>query len=756
MTRHVTAAVPGRRREWAIGLLLVALTAASYWGVWGNGFIFDDDVYIAHNQHVQRGLNAADAAWAFTSTYASNWHPLTWLSLQLDNQLYGLNPGNGGPDRPPQPGYHATNLLLHAANAVLLFLVLARMTGAAWCSAAVAAFFAVHPAHVESVAWVTERKDVLSTLFWILTLGAYARYAQRPGWGRYCLVVVALALGLLAKSMLVTLPCVLFLLDVWPLRRLPPGRWLRLGSAAPAPGGLACPPVPPWQLIAEKVPLLALAFGASAAMLFTQTGAMSSLQLIPLGVRLENALLAYVGYLRLFVWPSGLAAFYPHRGILALYASHGDPSLAGEAAAAGLLLAGITAAAWWAAPRRPYLLVGWLWYLGTLVPVIGIVQVGSQAMADRYTYVPFIGLSVAVVWGLADLVAAWHVPRAVPAAAAAVALAGCVVASCVQTVYWHDPMSLWGHALDVTQGNYVAHYQLGVALQEQGNVAEAQKHYESALRLNPAYPQPHNNLGVILEAAGRLEEALRHLLTAIQLEPTYADAYNNLGMVLAHMGKADQAADAFSRAVALDPAHVKAHFNLGIVLEKKGRLADAVVQYRAAIGLDPTYANAYNNLGFALQAQGQRAEAVECFRRAVALKPADVGFRTNLAFGLQESGQSGAAAEAFGELVRREPQWPQAAAQQAWALATNPQADQRDGPTAVRLAGKACELTGGRQPAFLDALAAAYAEVGRFPEAVRTERQAMALAAEANRPDQVSDMQRRLSLYERQQPFRGP
>ncbi|MEO6196456.1 MAG: hypothetical protein ABIS20_25835 [Thermoanaerobaculia bacterium] len=454
----------GRRLPLLLGAALALLTLAAYLPALHNGFVnLDDGLYVTGNPQVQKGITRASAAWALTANVANNWHPLTLLSHQLDCQLFGLDPA----------GHHATSLLLHLANTLLLFAVLRGMTGAVWRSAAVAALFAVHPAHVESVAWVAERKDVLSALFWILAMAAWTSYARRPSPGRYLLVALMMLLGLMAKPMVVTLPFALLLLDVWPLERRGLG-WKRL--------------------IAEKLPLLALSAAASLVTLRYQRTSLAPLDLVPWSVRLANAAVAYASYLGKLLLPRNLAVFYPIPLAIPAW----------QVAAATALLAALTALATWKARRAPWLLVGWLWFLGTLVPVIGLVQVGRQAMADRYTYLPSIGLFVAIVWGIAWGIAALaRERRAILATASAAAILALAVGTWKQAGTWHDSVALYRHALAVTRGNYVAHVGLAKALTAERNLEGAEEEYRAALALRPRLIEARAGLEAILKAKPR-------------------------------------------------------------------------------------------------------------------------------------------------------------------------------------------------------------------------------------------------------------
>jgi tetratricopeptide (TPR) repeat protein len=502
MNATARAAASDVRLTAALALGVAALTVALFAPACGDQFLsYDDGEYITDNAHVRLGLNADNARWALTTAAANNWHPLTWLALQLDAQLYGLNPG----------GFHLSNLLLHAANAALLLLLFHRMTGALWSSTLLAGLFAWHPLRVESVAWAAERKDVLCAFFGLLALDAYARYARRPALGRYGAVVLAFALGLAAKPMLITLPFVMLLLDFWPLGRA--------YGQAKAGRGAVRPLLAPRLL--EKVPHLQLAAACAVLTLDAQEsgGAVKSLERFPLTVRLANAVVAYVEYLHKAVWPARLAVFYPHPG-------SSLPLV--QVACAVLFLVLMTAWVLRAARRCPYLPVGWLWYLGMLVPVIGFVQAGLQEVADRYTYLPLVGVFVMLAWGLADLVAGRPLATALAVLASLAALSACAAATADQLAYWRDDVHLWQRAVSVTSRADLAHYNLGVALATHGQRDEAAKQYLEALEINPRHAEAANNLGVIRYQQGRFDEARRLFEQALRARPHYRDAELNL------------------------------------------------------------------------------------------------------------------------------------------------------------------------------------------------------------------------------------
>jgi tetratricopeptide (TPR) repeat protein len=566
-----------RWRVRAVCLVLAAITFAVFGQTLTDEFInFDDGIYVYDNPMVAQGLTLRGFVWAFTKIYSANWHPLTWLSHMLDCQLYGLNPA----------GHHLTNVLLHTATVILLFLVLREMTGAFWRSAFVAALFAIHPLRVESVAWVAERKDVLSGLFFTLTIGAYVRYTRLP-WSaaRYGLVVLLFAMGLMCKPMLATLPLVLLLLDYWPLHRVE--------SAG--------------RMVLEKLPLLALSAAVSVVTLLGQTRGIQSTEIYSLPLRYANALATCMIYLGQMVYPAGLAVFYP-------FPHNGAPMW--EVALAGMLLAGFSMVAWEERRKRPWLLIGWVWYLVMLLPVLGIIQVGRQAHADRYTYLPQIGIYVAVTWMAAE----WRVSRAALGGLMAGVLAVLMVCAWRQTAYWKNNETLWTHALACTTDNYMAHFNLGHDLLQNANADEAVTHFQRALEIKTNNAELHLDLGICFFRLGRMEEAISQYQKALQIEPADAAAQNDL----------------------------------------------------------------------------------------------------------------------------------------AWILATCPQASLRNGNKAVELARQANELTGGENPVVLHILAAAYAEAGRFSDAVETAQLALHLAEAQSNTTLAGQLQSEMKLYQAGSPFHSP
>ncbi len=593
--------MPSRRWTIIACLFLVLATLTVYGGLRYHHFInLDDPLYVTDNPPVQGGLTLAGLVWAFTTRHAGFWIPLTWLSFMVDSQLFGLNPG----------GFFLTNLLLHLANTLLLFFWLRRTTRALGPSFLVAALFALHPLHVESVAWATERKDVLSTFFWLLTMWAYLWYAESQGFRRYGLILVCFSLGLMAKPMLVTLPLVLLLLDYWPLGRWPQkspapakksrskkSRSQKSGSQKSEPG------VPLGRLIWEKIPLLALAAIFSVVTIYAQKeeGALAPLAYIPFSGRLPNVLVAYVIYLVKMIYPSGLAVFYPYsREAFPLWQWLG----------AGLTLSLISLLIIRKTLGHRYLLVGWLWYLVTLVPVIGLVQVGEQARADRFTYVPLIGLFIMVAYGMAELAERWRTPRLLLPVGGGMVLTALMICTWVQVGYWRDPISLFEHSLKVTGGDPIILNDLGNALAAQGNTDQAFTQYEEALRLDPDYALTHYNLGIALAAQGKLDQAIAHYAEALRLKPDYAVAHNNLGVALRKQGKLDQAEAQYAEALRLKPDYAEAYDNLAIALVQQGKIDEAIPMFNKAIQIKPDYSEAYSNLGLAFAKQGNFDEAI--------------------------------------------------------------------------------------------------------------------------------------------------
>ena len=608
-------------------VLLTLVTLIVYGSVARNDFVnYDDPDYITSNSHVQTGLSWGNVSWAFTACYASNWHPLTWLSHILDHEWFGNRPG-------PQ---HLVNLGFHLANTALLFLLLRRVTGAQWRSAAVAGLFALHPLHVESVAWLSERKDVLSTLFFLLTLGKYVRYAQSvsgnkrgeytPGAhseviGRraralnYSLALLFFTLGLMSKPMLVTVPFLLLLFDYWPLARFSfkTKSELRLVS----------------RLLLEKVPFLVLAIASCVITYVAQErgGAVSTT--LALNGRLANAVVSYARYLWKTLYPVDLSVLYPHPGYWP----------AASVVASACVFLTVSALVLWQVRVRPYLFVGWAWFVGALVPAIGIVQVGIQAMADRYTYLPLIGLFIALVWGLGDLPASGGRRRRLLGACAAISLFGCAALTVRQVHFWRNSATLFQRAVRVTPNNYLAYNNLGFYLSGQGNAAAAMTNYVEALRIKPDYEDALNNLGYALAGMKRYPEAIGYYERALQTRPDQVEVRNNLGNALSELGKLDAAIEQYHLVLRTSPEHADAHNNLGIALAMQGKLDEAIPHFQAAIRFKPSYASAHSNLGNAYAVQHRLAEAIREYQISLDLNPNDAQAYNNLGNALTEQGK---------------------------------------------------------------------------------------------------------------------
>jgi tetratricopeptide (TPR) repeat protein len=638
------------------------LVLAAFLPAIGNDFVgYDDPEYVTANPHIQQGLTWETVEWAFSSIEVAAWHPLTWLSHAFDYQCFGLRPW----------GHHLTSILLHAFNAVFCFVLLRRLTGTLWRSWAVAALFALHPLRVESVAWVSERKDVLSMAFFLLTLWAYTRYGQAtearehsvqsaqqsaqnarstllaPRSTHYCLALFFFAFGLMSKPMLVTVPFVLLLLDFWPLHR-----WIYLE---------------PWKLVREKIPFLVASVAVSLVTVKAQPGTAipGSISVVP---RLENAAVSYCRYLAKLFWPVKLAPFYPpieHWPAMVWFG-------------AVLLLVLVTLAIIWARSVRPYLLVGWLWFLVTLSPVIGVLKVGEQSVTDRYSYIPSLGIFLGLIWGINELTARWRFRALALALGLTASLLVCFTLTRSQLATWHNTETLFRHTLSVTTQNYLAHNNLGVVLSQQGHWPEAISEYQLALGIKPDYPEAllnlgvafdhlrqldksiecylaalkqkpnfaaaHNGLGLVYEEQGRFEDAAGEFQEAIRCKPDYADAHFQLALELERQGKLDQAMTEFQSTLKLQPNSSDVHNNLGVLFEKQGRLDAAILEYQASLQLNPNFARASFNLGVALTRKGMVSEAINAFEKALDLNPDYPAARTNLAI-LKSLNQPGTTAK---------------------------------------------------------------------------------------------------------------
>jgi Tfp pilus assembly protein PilF len=568
----------------------VFVTALAFWQVGSSGFInLDDTPYVTGNSHVRQGITGRGLIWAFTTGHASNWHPLTWISHMVDVQFFGLRP----------TWHHLTNLLFHIASTVLLFFVLHRMTKALWKSAFVAALFALHPLHVESVAWVAERKDVLSTFFWVVTMGAYAGYVERPGLKRYLTVCGCFVLGLLSKPMLVTLPFVLLLLDYWPL-----GRLSQEGTAV-----FRWATIRP--LLVEKVPFFLLAGFSCVVTYYVQQQAMPLAESLPLTARLANALVAYAANMGKMVWPVDLAVLYPHPGWWPFW----------KVGVGAVILALFAFLAVGAGKRHPYVPVGWLWYTGTLIPVIGIVQVGSQAMADRYTYIPLVGLFIVVVWGIPELLARLPRRREALVALSALCLVCLFLRTWKQVSYWHNDITLYNHTLAVTDRNGPIRVNRGIAYWASRNYNAAIADFNKAIEINPGMAHAYLNLGVAYNSLRDHTRAIEAFNKAQAINPKYAAVYLNRGLAYETMGNHVRAIADFSRAIEVNPELAIAYDNRGAAYGVMGNHVRAIADFNKAIEVDPGYAVAYYNRAGAYAATGNRAKAIADFSKAIAIDP---------------------------------------------------------------------------------------------------------------------------------------
>ena len=697
-------------------LFLIAITWLVFGQTLSHEFVnFDDHVYVYENPVITGGLTLPGIIWAFRRSHARNWHPLTTISHMLDCQLFGLNAG----------GHHFTNVFLHTIAVILLFLVLRDMTGgpsrtgSVWPSAFVAALFSIHPLHVESVAWISERKDVLSGVFFMLTLGAYVRYARQPSPARYITMLTLFALGLVSKPMLVTLPFVLLLLDYWPLdrgqrteirgsrRRIRPLadrrsavrhgesiRWWirdqRSATANPSFGGSGDRERVEGQswsnLVAEKIPLLALSAASCLATLLVQRHAAGSIDQLPFAWRANNAIVTCVVYIWQMLWPVKLAVFYPHpdnrlpfwRVLLAL-----------------ALLITITTTVIALRRKRPYLITGWFWYLGMLVPVIGLVQVGEQARADRYTYLPQIGLYLMLTWAIADLSASWRRRREILSVAAAVVITALTWRAWIQTSYWENSETLWTHTLAVTTDNDVAHNNLGFIFLRRGELDEAISHFQTALNIRANNPETHYSLGSAL-------------------------VHNNLGNAFLRKKLVDEAIAHYEKAVELRPDYADGHYNLGSALLQEGRIDEAIAHWERTLSIQPNDAEVHTTLGDALLRKGEIGQAIAHYETALEIAPRSVSTLNNL----------------------------------AWALSTCSDASLRDGAKAIELAQEADQLAGGKNLIFIRTLAAAYAENGRFTDAIETAQRALQLATAQDNFALANKLEKDLDLYRTNSPLR--
>jgi len=718
------------RPAYWIGLLLVLLTLGTYWPVFQCDFVnYDDQDYVTENVYVRQGVSWAGLGWAMETSRGGYWLPVTWVSHMLDWQLYGATPS----------GHHATSLVFHIVNTLLLFGLLTRITGALWRSAVVACLFALHPLHVESVAWISERKDVLSALFFLLALLVYAKYVnlstvRNSERKTYYLATLALfVLGLMSKPMVLTLPCVMLLLDYWPLRR-----WSHVKSDSQMQS-LA-------SLIVEKLPFFI--FGMISILItflgVRKAGAVAEIGGLPFSDRLANGFVSYVRYMAKTLWPAKLSPLYLHPGHWPIDVS----------STAGLVVLIITVAVVALARRRPYLCVGWFWFVGMLVPVIGLLQAGPQAMADRYTYLPLIGLFVLVTWGAADLLGGQLQHRGLLGAIALVAVVACVPVTWAQLQHWKNSESLFRHVINVTSNNYVAYCNLGASLYEQGRLPEAIALLGESLRINPRHLEAHNNMALALAKTGKLEEATTHYAAMLAIDPQCAAAHYGWASLLDQLGRLDEAVTHYQAAIQLRPDYVEAYNNLGGILAAQDRWPEATGLFLTATQIKPSFAEAHNNLGSAKMALGQLGEAAGEFKMALQLKPDYADARINMGKALFYQNSRAEAVRHFEAALRLRPDSIEALDLLARILASSTSPNLRRGTEAVRLAARAVELTKTNHPGTLDTLAVAYAEVGRFRDAANVARVAAELAVAAGQNELATEIQNRRQLYAAGRVFR--
>jgi tetratricopeptide (TPR) repeat protein len=767
--RQLSSATTTPRWEWIIYLLLAGVTFVVYLPVKTLDFVnYDDLAYVTANSFVSNGLTWKGVVWAFQNFHSSNWHPITWISHMVDCQLYGLRPA----------GHHVTSALFHIANSLLVLRLLKGLTGAFWRSAFVAGLFALHPLRVESVAWVAERKDVLSGFFGLLCLMAYVRYARekseirnpkfenQKGHVFYVMALALFALGLMSKPMLVTWPLVMLLLDFWPLNRM------SKSDGRETFGYFG-------KLFVEKIPFFALSAGSSVITFLAQRqgGAVVPVQSFPLLFRMENAVMSYVRYLGKLFYPHNMAVVYPKVA--------GWPME--EVLLAGIALVVVSVVVL-ANRRRGYLVAGWFWFVVTLVPVIGLIKVGEISMADRYTYLPAIGIFLLFTWGISELASGrpkFSIPLAFGAAGI---LVGCGLITSRQIPFWQNAETLFKHALAVTGKNPLADINLGVYYTQNGQLNRAREHYESAIAINPSFAEPWNGLGYILAEEKKFDEAIPHYEKAVQLKPELTDTRINFGKALFQVGRINEAIEQFREAVRLNPNDAIGHYNLGYSLFAAGDKGGAIREYHFATDLNPKFVAAWYNLGNVLVHDGKIDEALACYQKVLEIEPGDVVAHEGLGEVLLSLGKSELAANEFSAALQKKPDDPAAHYQLAlaltsqgkskeavehyrrglksfqdipaalnnlaWILATYPDPEVRNGAEAVALAEKACNLTEYKEPVFVGTLAAAYAEAGRFVDAVAAAEKARSLAEAAHSDELAAKNGQLLELYRAGKAFR--
>jgi tetratricopeptide (TPR) repeat protein len=653
-----------------IGIVIATLIA--YEPVRHNGFVsYDDSAYITENPHIRGGITQDSIVWAFTKSYSANWHPLTWLSHTLDYQLFGLNP----------LGYHLVSLLFHIISALLLFKILSDTTKTIWTSAFIAAVFALHPVQVEAVAWVAEQKTVLSGLFWLLTIAAYIRYTKQPRMRRYILLLLVFGLCIMTKPTVVTLPFALLLLDYWPLGRV---KWNRL--------------------IIEKIPLFAMSATLCVITFVSQQsgGAVLPLDKRPLDFRIANMFISYTRYIGKTIWPSRLAVFYPSLPVNFMVVI-----------CCTLLFILMTVFSIYIIRRRKYIAVGWLWYVGTLVPMIGLVQVGMQTMANRYMYISILGLLIIAAWSVKDFIANRHRWKIVLAVLAAVVLSSAIILTRMQVRHWHSSITLLEYALKVTESNTGTEYGYGCALFEAGRLNEAVPHLSNAVRMSPTFAKARNNLGKVFLKQGKLNEAVACFNELIRRKQDSAETYYNLAVALSMQKKYDDAVKCLAKVIDLNPKYPGVHKRMGITLLAAGKADEAIKHLEEALRTNPNEAEVYVNLGLAYSKLGKYKPAIQNCTKAVKLKPDSANILNSM----------------------------------AWLLATAPDISVRDANKAIEIAQQACKLTEYKDAAILDTLAAAFAASGRFNDAITTAQQAVRIAKAHSQENLISEIQNHIELY---------
>jgi protein O-mannosyl-transferase len=626
-------------------LFLVVITLTVYWPVQNYGFVnFDDSLYVTENPHTQEGLTLKSITWAFSFSEKEGtyWQPVTWLSHALDCQLYGLQPGK----------HHLTSLMFHMANSLLLFMVFKWMTGAFWRSALLATLFAIHPINVDSVAWVAERKNVVSTFFWMLTMLSYVYYTKKPALYKYLLTLLMYVLGLLTKPMLVTLPFVLLLLDYWPLKRFFYGQLSDNGNEVRNKTLVSrFKEFLPFHLIVEKIPFFILSGLSVGLSSLSVQGEVSLASGVPMGLRIANALVSYVKYIGNMIWPQGLTVYYPYPRMVPMW----------EAIGALFFLVFVSVFAIRLIQRAPYFVIGWLWFLGTFVPVLGLVQSGLwPAIADRFAYVPLIGLFMVFAWG-GHQICQNRSNRTMWLSVSVVCLLLVLITLTRKQVgHWKNSIALFEHNLRFTSNNHIAHNNLGTALHEQDRTKKAIEHYLQTLRIRPAYVKAHCNLGIALNKQGRTEEAIEHYLQALRIKPDYVKAHSNLGTILDKQGRTEEAIEHYLQALRIKPDYVEAHNNLGAILNKQGRTEEAIEHYLQALRIKPDYVEAHSNLGVSLDKQGRTEEAIEHYLQALRIKPDYVEAHNNLGAILDKQGRTEEAIEHYLQVLRIKPDYAEA------------------------------------------------------------------------------------------------